>query len=467
MKEYISLLISYHCSEFSGHLYLNYLKKMSFDGVCLLLILTSIVSFVSVNVAVKQKVFYGEAELVHQLLTNTSEWTYVQENVDGFYVNFIEMYAIMTPEDLRGFFQLYKNKSAYFESDANPDHQPLERDKTAIVALHNAGWNITFTSQNYGWTVERDQILGYYNLTEHVTRRPDFVQLGPWTISGNISNDPGTGPYPNSQYRAWIHQSDGVSTDGPMGFWSIDFQQMREGSYSTVQYAHNIGKPAAVMLCPYGAGVNTYNSTRDFLSVGISAIHGHEDNDADPDIWIIFEYADNSIPAVPEQVNGYPANSTTGMAYYALKHRDGESETLDLYMHEGKVGQYLYKQRSTAPDRIINSNTPVGVVQNYTVHVADYSAWLDYAACIRTITSPTKLNEWNIRYFLDELDITTSINSTDGFIFFKENRLWPNSVRSIVVSLTRTSVEDQNSTLIIQLAAHRGSDVVDSLRIDL
>lgn len=73
------------------------------------------------------------------------------------------------------------------------------------------------------------------------------------------------------------------------------------------------------MLCPYGAGVVTYNSTRDFVTVGISTIHGHEDNEIDPDIWIIFEYADSSIPAVLEQINGYPANSTTGMAYYALK----------------------------------------------------------------------------------------------------------------------------------------------------
>lgn len=440
---------------------------MTFDDSRSFLILFSIGLILSFCQAGKQKVFYGEAELVHQLLTNTSQWTYVQQNADGFYVNFIEMYAIMTPEDLRGFFQLYQNKSAYFESDADPSHQPLERDKTAIVALHAAGWNITFTSQNYGWTVERDQILGYYNLTEHVTRRPDFVQLGPWTLSGNISNDPGTGPYPNSQYRAWIQQSDGVSTDGPMGYWSIDFQNMREGSYSTVQFAHRVGKPAAVMLCPYGAGVSTYDSVRDFLRVGISAIHGHEDNDADPDIWIIFEYADGTIPAVPEQVNGNPANSTSGMAYYALKHRDGEPETLDLYMHEGNIGQHVYVKRSTVADMIINSDVAVGTVQNYTFHVADYSSWLDYAASIRALISPAEFNEWNIRYFNDDVDITAAIISTDGFVFVRQNRLWPDTVRSIVASLTRTSFADQNSTLIIQLAAHRGSDPVDSLRIDL
>jgi hypothetical protein len=438
---------------------------MFLSSTRLLLTLVCVAAQTSTSLSAKQEVYYGEAELVHQLLTDTSEWTYVQQNADGFYVNFFEMRAILTPTELLGFFNLFKNKSAYFESDANPDHQPLEKDKTAIGILHSVGWNITHTSQNYGWTVERDLILGYYNLTEHVPRRPDYVQLGPWLLSGNISNDPGTGHISNAQYRAWINQSNGVSTDGPMGFWSIDFQKVREGSFSTVQYAHRIGRPAAVMICPYGAGVVTYNSTRDYLTVGISAIQGHEDNDADPDIWIFFEYGDLSIPPVPEQVNGYPANSTTGMAYYALKHRDGEPETLDLYMGEGKIGQFAYVKQPMTADMILNSNVPVGTVFNYTLHVADYSPWLDYAACIRVLISAGQQDGWGIQYSINELDITTIITSVDGFVFNRENRVRPNSVQSINVSFTRNFGVHQNMTLTIQLAPHRGSDVIDSLQI--
>jgi hypothetical protein len=411
----------------------------------------------------KQKIYYGEAELVHQLLTNTSQWTYVQQNADGYYVNFIEIDSILTHDDLLGFFKLFRNKFIYYESDAV--NQPLDKEKAAIDAFHNVGWNITYTSQNYGWTLQHDEILGYYNLTEHVIRRPDLVQVGPWTLSGNISNDPGTGPYPNAQYRAWINQSDGVSTDGPLGYWQIDVQKMREGSYSVVQYAHSIGKTAAVMLCPYGAGVVTYNSTRDFVTVGISAIQEHEDNDADPDIWIIFEYADNVIPAVPEQVNGYPANSTTGMAFYALKHRDGEAETLDLYVDEGKIGQFTYVTQSTKADLILNSNVPVGTILNYTLHVADYSPWLDYAASIRVIISDGQQDGWHIRYSIAGVDITATMASADGFIFVRENRVRPNTVQHISVSFTRTSAVHHNTTLTIELAPHRGSAVVDSLRI--
>jgi hypothetical protein len=447
---------------------LVYLDKKENMFLCpdhLLSTVLLIAALLVVSVAAKQEIYYGEAELIHQLLDNPSEWTYVQKNVDGFYVSFGQLIVNMSPDDLLGFFKLFTNKFIYYETDADPQHQALDTDKAEIVIFHNGGWNITYTSQNFGWTVERDEILGYYNLTEHVLRRPDFVQIGPWTISGNISNDPGTGPYPNAQYRAWINQSDGVSTDGPMGYWQIDYQQVREGSYSVVQYAHRIGRPAAVMLCPYSAGINTYNSTRDFLTVGISAIQGHEDNDADPDIWIIFEYGDGVIPAVPEQVNGYPANSTTGMAFYALKHRDGEPETLDLYVDEGKAGQYTYVNQPATADLILNSNVTVGMIYNYTLHIADYSPWLDYAACIRVLVSAGRQDGWDIGYSIGGVDITAAMTNVNGFVFVRENRVLPNSEQSIRVSFTRTSAVYDNMTLTIELAPHRGSAVVDSLQI--
>lgn len=414
----------------------------------------------------KQKIYYGELDLFHQLLNYTSQWTYVQQNVDGFYVNFLQLLVNMKPDDLRQFSKIFRNTLLYYESDADPKHQALDTDKAEIMIFHNASWNISYTSQNYGWTVERDQILAYYNLTEPVSRRPDFVQIGPWAISGNILNDPGTGPYSNAQFRAWINQSDGVSTDGPMGLWQINFQQMREGSYSLVQYARRLGRTSAIMICPYGAGVSSYDSIRDFLTVGISAMQEHEDNDADPDIWMIYEYGDSVIPAVPEQVNGRPANTTSGMAYYALKHRDGEPETLDLYMHQNNIGQYRYKIQSTELDLIVS--LPIDALAvNHTVHIADYSEWLDYAACIRAFNSSNIENGWKIQYLIDDIDITTAITSHDGFIFVRDYRIRPKTVQSILISITSTSTMsvNGNTTLTIELAPHRGSAIVDSLQI--
>jgi len=70
-------------------------------------------------------------------------------------VNFIEIDVILSPDDLRGFLKLFTNKSVYYESDADPHHQPLDKHKTAIETLHTVDWNITYTSQNYGWTLKK------------------------------------------------------------------------------------------------------------------------------------------------------------------------------------------------------------------------------------------------------------------------------------------------------------------------
>jgi hypothetical protein len=126
--------------------------------VRLRLTLLCVAVLAGINRAAKQEIYYGEDNFIPQLLNNTSKWTYVQENADGLYVSFGQMTGTMSLADLLGFFRLFKNQSVYFESDANPDHQPLERDKTDIGIFHNIGWNITHTSQNYGWTVERDEI---------------------------------------------------------------------------------------------------------------------------------------------------------------------------------------------------------------------------------------------------------------------------------------------------------------------
>lgn len=79
-------------------------------------------------------------------IENSSDWTYVRQNVDGFYVNVIEIDFILTQNKLRSFFKLFTHASIYYERDADPSHQPLEKDKTAIEKFHQIGWNITHTS---------------------------------------------------------------------------------------------------------------------------------------------------------------------------------------------------------------------------------------------------------------------------------------------------------------------------------
>jgi hypothetical protein len=44
-----------------------------------------------------------------------------------------------------------------------------------------------------------------------------------------------------------------------------------------------------------------------------------ESQHASPDVWSVFEYA-TDIPAVPEQVDGQPVSTTSGIAYWLIQH---------------------------------------------------------------------------------------------------------------------------------------------------
>ena len=74
------------------------------------------------------------------------------------------------------------------------------------------------------------------------------------------------------------------------------------------------------MINPYGANQKNY-STKDFLAVAQDQVRQLENGSARPDIWIVYEYA-VTFPAVPEQVDGQPANTTTGFAYWLIHHID-------------------------------------------------------------------------------------------------------------------------------------------------
>jgi hypothetical protein len=75
----------------------------------LLLTLFCIVTLLDKNLTEKQKIYYGKADLIHQLLNYTFQWTYVQENIDGFYMSFGQLIVNMSPDDLLGCFKLFSH----------------------------------------------------------------------------------------------------------------------------------------------------------------------------------------------------------------------------------------------------------------------------------------------------------------------------------------------------------------------
>jgi len=413
----------------------------------------------------RPEVFVGVADNYMDQINNPTQWSFVSQKADGFYINFIELDSMYSQSTLNSYGSLFTNKRVLIESDMTSS---LEKEQGYINKLHEAGFTVPYTSLNYGWSAERQANLKTYALKPAQEPRLCLIQQGPWCIGGSITGDNGpAAPYSNADYRSWINKADGVSTDGPMGYWYADQTQMKAGSYSMVKYAKSLGKKSLVMICPYDASIPGYNASM-FLSVGKSCVRDHEDNDADPDIWSVFEYA-ISIPAVPEQTGGVPNNSTTGMAYYLINHIKGVTNTLDLSATTdggATTGSNVFNPNVATTTQLVtfNQSVPAGTVYHYALNSANLSSWCDYAAMLNA-TATGSTNAWSLSFKMGSTDITNKV-LTSGFMFYKTDRLNPLTTKKVDVYITRTSATGStNFSLNLQLSPHNGSETMDSMKI--
>lgn len=279
------------------------------------------------------KVYIGIADRWHEMddPNNYGKWNYVRENAAGFYTNFIVMWKNSyqnsedpqkSCDDMR---KAFLKNGCFFETsmetavnaEANGGNNETT-DKKYIDLLTNAGFIVDNTSLNYGVSAQRINTLKTYK-----GQRSCLTLAGPWMLGGDIQND---AVKDNKQIRDNILITDGMQTDGPLGYWYNNSGSMREGSYSLVKLVEKSNKISAVMLAPYDVNVAGYNQKDDFFTVSKQCVFGHEDNNASPDMWTIWTYGQHEDqPTFPESnVNSSgetePANTLMGVGYWLIKH---------------------------------------------------------------------------------------------------------------------------------------------------
>lgn len=385
-----------------------------------------------------QQVYVGSANGWDAMIAHPDQWAYVRKNADGFYVNFIQM---LNP-DAKKCAQtaaLFARKNAYYESDSRytglggfPDGGQFSRalQSQQLFALLKGGFTVPYTSLNYGVDDLKLADLKHLGLPAGVTR-PCFAQNGPWTFGGgDITKNEGE----NARMRADTARTDGASTDGPLSLWQADQGGMRNGSFSVVKYAHSLHKTAAVMVTPYDL-----KPTSQWLSVAQQCVRQHEDAGAKPDIWIVFEYA-TSTPTLPETVNGQPADTITGMAYWLLHHvRDPK--------HWARISL-----PTASPAAPAHSETRVTTL---TVH--NDSPWMDLCPVVFAKQKDPHRN-WNVRFRVGGQDVTQAMTQGGGLPFVGPLRLWPGQSQQVQVVISRrhpaASWSDPSAIVQIGLRPH-------------
>ena len=378
-----------------------------------------------------QEVFFGTADFENELLARPGDWSFVRSHVTGLYFNFITLGRSGQERVLTHLAQLLPRAlpgpMAYLESDVRlPKPNQIGSGATAaddrrfIDLLERSGFNVRYTSLNYGWNSDRARLLregGHPRGTSPCnggrvsSERPNFVQLGPWKLGGDIRKNLKLSTIPNEEFRHWIEQAEGTSTDGPLGFWKVNHGDVRQGSISLVRWAHDKHKCAVVMLAPYGASIPDYDPVRDYLDVGKQDVWDHEDAGAVPDVWSVFEYATN-IDAVPETIAGRPANTTAGLAYWLLNHIHDPQHALRMIVSLGWHHQ--------------SGGSSWGAA----IRIRNTSNWLDLAPRLRLE------GRSDISVEIDGIDVSAAADQANGVAMVGNLRLEPGSSKLVTLSTT-------------------------------
>jgi len=322
----------------------------------------------------------------------------------------------------------FLKKDAFFETsletqvNSGPNGQNnIETDKKYIDLLTNAGFNVDITSLNYGVDPQRVNTLKTYR-----GNRLCLALDGPWLIGGNILSDVNN----NSKIRSAIVATDGIETDGPMGLWYANLGNMRSGSYSLVQFAHNNNKLAAVMLAPYDAGVNGYQSN-DFLQVAKQCVFSHEDHYATPDVWTIWTYVAKNAPMFPESRldklgRPEPAPTLTGVGYWLIKHLwNFPVATIDSAMLNSYPDVRLrFPDDSTLIAQFMPSAFNSDSTYSFPINISNASdPNIEISPIIQALISGEDQQNWNIHFHISGVDFSDDMIKNGGLNFINNLRI--------------------------------------------
>lgn len=358
-------------------------------------------------------------------LNDPGGWTYVRANANGYYIN---NFALNTNtgdatqnSKLSRMAGLFTNKNAFYETDLQRTTD--NEDKVKIDILRQF-FNVSYATLNKGWTASRISALQWR------APRPVLAMVAPWEIGGDINSTAGAAD------RDSINHMSGSSTDGPMGLWQTNQGNMHGGSYTTVKYSHFNGKIAMVMIAPYQSG-----SGSNFLSLGETCVRQHESAGAKPDIWAIEYYAAQiqQYPVTPEQVNGQPAGTLTGMAYWLIHHVKDPAHWASLSLPSltsvrVRAASAAHPTAQTDAALFLPVTRSAGSfcagtqVVNLTLH--NSSTWLDLCPVLQAkVIDPA--HHYDVRFRVAGKDVTREMTTGDGLSFINALRLWPGHTQQV------------------------------------
>ena len=388
---------------------------------------------------------------------NYSKWNYVRTHANGFYTNFAMMDHVFAhgtnPLQMSiNMANAFTHKDAFYETDMN---YPEAQDERNIKCLTSGGFNILFTSLNYGISTERVQTLKNYE-----GKRECLALMGPWTLGGDILGDaPG-----NAALRENIKATDGMSADSPLRLWYNDDQSTREGLYSTVTFTNQLNKTSAVMLAPPDSNDRPGYGGPDFLQSSQMMVFDLEDHHAVPAIWAVYPYgAVKSLATFPESVvdaegDTVAPDTKMGVAYWLIKHFNTFPKVTLLGSGVVKTGaQVIQKSGSHAIVYLGKGKKGSAECTMPFVISNGFAPSIAISPVIRAIISNSE--GWDIQFKLRGRKVTDSVVSDGGLNFVGGARISKKNPSTLEISIHAKKGNPKPVTIELQTMSNISNTV--------
>ena len=404
--------------------------------------------------AVNYEVYPGSAFYLTQMVSSVS-YPYTAQFANGFYFHPVgfgnNSDTVLTTPQKQQICNNFSNRFAMIEGDmgsGNPNS-----DIGDINTMTGFGLTPIATFVNRPAVTPIWQQLVANN---GALNTPSYEMTAPWGVAaqpGGWTN--ATWNYLRSNIL--VSGCSGIGIDSPVNLYrsgyTVGNPAYQQAVWQMVQYAQANGKRFNYLASP-----NSDTGQQFLLDLQYVA-RSLEDNGAEPNVYGVELYGTEPINLVPETTNYngvVQANwTTTGLAFYLLKHRDGEPGTLDLYATSNGVN---YAQSVLSP--ILTNAVQIipfdpTKTNLFTLTLTNNSAWLDYAAVLRARTQQAA--NWNITFKIGTTNITSSVLNNGGYVFLGGQRLLPNTAQQVTVTLGPIGLPTPLD-LVVEALPHAGVD---------
>lgn len=246
----------------------------------------------------------------------------------------------------------------------------------------------------------------------------------------------------------------GSGVDAPVYLFVNQGSAYRQSIYDMRDWTVANGKKFNYLISPN----NSYDAA--LLADTQATVRALEDNGHEPDVYGVVLYGLRPVDLTPEKVtvNGVDqaAATITGLAYWLLKHRDGEPGTLDLSAFRSGTnhGAGVTSPTLAGPSQVVALSSSAS--RTYTLRLNNTSPWLDYAGVLRA-RAHGSTQDWSITFSKGGQDITAAVLSGDGKVLVGADRWMPGTLHEI--SMTVTPIGSPGPLkLVVEALPHAGVD---------